>query len=90
MLNSCISIKSNESLQFQKTSEKRPIASSHVDQVWGPKLFHIIQKSKETVVKNLSDDALKELNALQRSAKAYTEKPQLPVSLRYVEKILAY
>ncbi|XP_061164447.1 uncharacterized protein LOC133173478 [Saccostrea echinata] len=59
--------------RFQKTSESQPKASYHIDQMWGPQLFHIIQKSMETPVKNLSNDALRELNALQRSARAYEE-----------------
>lgn len=59
--------------QFQKTSELKPRPNTKVDDLWGPQLFHIIQKSRDTQLWSLADDALRELNALQRSAKAYDE-----------------
>lgn len=58
---------------FQKTSELKPRPNTKVDDLWGPQLFHIIQKSRDTQLWSLADDALRELNALQRSAKAYDD-----------------
>ncbi|XP_062613096.1 uncharacterized protein LOC134274867 [Saccostrea cucullata] len=71
-------LKQLDSKRFQKTSECQPRASSHVDQMYGPKLYYIIQRStEETSVKSLSNDALRELNALQRSARACEEIKKL-------------
>ena len=66
--------------QFQRTSEAKPKPINHLDEKWGPQLFHLIQKSRETQLKNMSDDALRELNALQRSARAHEEATKSSVS----------
>ena len=66
--------------QFQRTSEAKPKPNNHLDEKWGPQLFHLIQKSRETQLKNMADDALRELNALQRSARAHEEATKSSVS----------
>lgn len=69
-------LKQLDNKTFQKTSELKPRPNSTIDNLWGPQLFHIIQKSRDTQLRSLSDDALRELNALQRSAKACSELNQ--------------
>ena len=81
MLGKGILIRGNMSaFQFQRTSEAKPKPNNHLDEKWGPQLFHLIQKSRETQLKNMSDDALRELNALQRSARAHEEATKSSVS----------
>ncbi|KAK3099956.1 hypothetical protein FSP39_012510 [Pinctada imbricata] len=63
----------NYSFQYQETSKGLPILNKYRDPKWGPNIYDMIEASRITKIRIVADDALRELNSLQRSAQAYEE-----------------